>query len=93
MLKGVYREGENFEQDIITQNDRELMRIFPAITEPEHTKILLDIYGRRKHLDSVNKHVNKIAAVNHELIRQERLGQYKDEKIINGKKEAIAKEE
>jgi hypothetical protein len=31
------------------------MRIFPAITEPEHTKILLDIYGRKKHLDGVNK--------------------------------------
>ena len=55
VLQGVYREGEDFEQDIITSNDRELMRIFPAITEPEHTKILLDIYGRKKHLDGVNK--------------------------------------
>jgi len=68
------------------------MRIFPAITEPEHTKILLDIYGRKKHLDGVNKQVNKIAALHHELIRQERLGPYRDEHDIAEKREAIAKE-
>ena len=65
VLKGVYREGENFIEDVCTQNDRELMRIFPSITEPEHTKILLDIYLRRKHLEVLAKQVNRIADWNH----------------------------
>ena len=65
VLKGVYREGENFMEDVCTQTDRELMRIFPSITEPEHTKILLDIYLRRKHLEGMAKQVNRIAEWNH----------------------------
>ena len=69
------------------------MRIFPAITEPEHTKILLDIYGRKKHLDGLNKQINKIAQLNHDLIKQEKLGPYKDPNIIQEKKAAIMKEE
>jgi hypothetical protein len=69
ILHGVYRDGDDFENDIITENDGELMRIFPPITEPEHTKILLDIYGRKKHLDEVNKQINKIASLNHDLIK------------------------
>ena len=89
VLKGVYREGENFLDDVCTQTDRELMRIFPSITEPEHTKILLDIYLRRKHLEGMAKHVNRIAEWNHALIQQERLGPCRDENIINERKEDI----
>ena len=53
VMHGVYRDGEDHVQDVWTETDRELMRIFPAITEPEHTQILLDIYERRKQLDKV----------------------------------------
>lgn len=92
-LHGVYREGDDFVNDVCTRSDRELMRIFPSITEPEHTQILLDIYGRRKHLDGVAEKVHKIYELNHVLNEQERLGPCRDQDIINEKKNEIAKEE
>lgn len=80
-------------EDVCTQNDRDLMRIFPSITEPEHTQILLDIYSRRKHLDGVAERVSKISGLHHNLIEQERLGPQRDPDIINERKSDIKKEE
>jgi hypothetical protein len=93
VLQGIYRDGDDYMIDVLTENDRELMRIFPAITEPEHSQILFEIYGRRKHLDEMSERVNKIATLYHELIEQERLGMCKDQTIIAEKKEQIAREE
>jgi len=44
IMKGVYREGEDFMQDFCSENDRELMRMFPPITEPDYTRIIIDSY-------------------------------------------------
>jgi hypothetical protein len=65
------------------------MRIFPPITEPENIEILLDIHGRRKHLEGVAKHVLTIAKLNHELMEQERLGPNRDNNFIEDRKREI----
>ena len=42
ILRGVYRDGEDFLQDFCNEQDRELMRMFPPITESDYTKIIID---------------------------------------------------
>lgn len=92
-MKGVYRDGDDFMQDICTKTDRELMRIFPSITEPEHTKVLFGLYLRSKHLEGLTRHVNRVADKNHKLIQQERLGSCREEGIIKQLRAEILKEE
>jgi hypothetical protein len=38
-----------------------MIRCFPNITDPEHTELLLDIFARRRHLESIAKSVDKVA--------------------------------
>lgn len=51
-----------------------MIRCFPNLTDPEHTELLLDIFARRRHLESIAKSVDKVAQKHRELIRYERLG-------------------
>lgn len=60
VLQGVYRDGDNFVEDICTQTDRELMRMFPPVTEPEHTKIQLDCVQKRRYWEFLQKEMEKI---------------------------------
>jgi hypothetical protein len=65
ILKGIYRDGEDFINDFCNQHDREIMRVFPPMTEPEYTKIIIDFYSSRKLLGLVTKHMDKIFSLNH----------------------------
>lgn len=92
VLTGAYREGEDYMEDVLSQTDRELMRIFPSITEPEYVHTLLEIYCRPKHLESSADRINKVAALHYERIQQERLGVARDQAVITEKGEQITKE-
>jgi hypothetical protein len=93
VLSGAYREGEDYMQDVLSQTDRELMRIFPSITEPEYVHTLVEIYCRVKHLESSADRINRIAALHHERIQQERLGTAaRDQSVIAKKTEEISRE-
>lgn len=93
VLPQVYRFGQDFLQDVCNQTDRELIRCFPNLTDPEHTMLLLDIFTRRKHLDQQAKLVDKIAQKNRDLIRLERLEDQRPENKFKELKDEIRKEE
>jgi len=70
-----------------------MIRSFPNLTDPEHTELLLDIYARRRHLESIAKSVDRVATKHRELIRLERLGNSKPEFLIKEIKDEIQSEE
>ena len=93
VLPSAYRGGEDFLQDVCNETDRELIRCSPNLTDPEHTKLLLDIFTRRKHLEGQAKLLDKIAQKNRELIRLERLGDQRPENNIKELRDEILKDE
>lgn len=93
ILPQVYRFGQDFLQDVCNQMDRELIRCFPNLTDPEHTMLLLDIFTRRKHLDCQAKQIEKIAQTNRELIRTERMNEPGTELKIEALKNEIKNQE
>lgn len=80
-------------EDVCTQTDRELMRMFPPVTEPEHTKIQLDVVQKRRFWEFLQKEMDKIESLNYQLIQEERLDQAKDPQKIAQLKEDIKKAE
>jgi hypothetical protein len=45
------------------------MRMFPSITEPEYTKIIIDSSQGRRLLSNIQKNMDKITELHHKMIQ------------------------
>ena len=66
------RENDDFKRTVCNKLDREMMRLFPNITDSSYYLLVLDIYARKKHLDGFGALMDDIAEKYNLLIKTER---------------------
>lgn len=87
----LYREHDS--DPICSKIDKEIMRIFPPSTDPNHILIFLEIFTRVNIIRQLDRSVRNIAEMNQALLNLRILGPSTDEMKIREKQHEIQKEE